>query len=213
MNPYTIRPYHTGDRGPVRRICADTALYGTPAAVFAGDVDLIVDGLLDYYILYEPESLFVAERSGTVVGYLSGCVDSRRHDRYLTTRIVPRLVLRWLCRGDCLRAWSWQLMAALTSAGRQRLRHLSPVRDLYPAHCHINLDPEYRGGGIGAALWDAFRERLMALHVPGIHISSPTEGGKRFFAKLGFTRLAAFPAPPLGGVSPGEIWLMVLRLG
>lgn len=208
LSTTVIRQYKQSDRNAVRRICAGTALYGRPVGSFASDPEFIVDGLLLYYTEFEPESLFVAENSGGVIGYLAGCVSTQRFD-YMTVRyIAPRLAFRFFTQGICFHAWAWQLIAALAHVWIYRRASLGRALSAYPAHCHVNMDPAYRRAGAGAALCETFIGYLRSRGVKGIHISSPTEAGKRFFAKRGFELLATHPAPVLAGISPGEIWLM-----
>ena len=89
------------------------------------------------------------------------------------------------------------------------MREIFPA---YPAHCHINVAAQARRSGAGTALWGAFHERLESRAVPGVHASTPTAAGKLFFGRAGFTILARYPAATLGGISPGEVWIMGLKL-
>ncbi|MCX6353533.1 MAG: GNAT family N-acetyltransferase [Candidatus Aureabacteria bacterium] len=212
MTSLSIRRYDPSDRADVRRICADTALYGEPVDRFIYDPDLVVDGLLRYYTDFEPESLFVAVAEGRVIGYLVGCVDTKRYERIFRYRIVPSLALKLIFRGDVLRPWLWKVLAALVKAGVNRAQFLKNIIQIYPAHCHMNMDPRHRREGVGARLCATFLDYLRDCGVKGVHISSATEVGKRFFSKMVFTLLAKFPAPPLAGIAPGEIWLMGKRL-
>ncbi len=57
----------------------------------------------------------------------------------------------------------------------------------FPAHLHINLDPAFRGQGIGSRLIDAFAERAAAAGAPGMHVV--TGKGMRnvhFYERCGF---------------------------
>jgi len=212
MTSLSIRRYDPSDKADVCRICADTALYGEPINRFIDDSDLVVDGLLRYYTDFEPESLFVAVADGSVIGYLVGCVDTRRYERIFRYRIVPSLALKIIFHGYILRLWLWKILAALITAGVKRSQFLKNIIPVYPAHCHMNMDPRHRRAGVGAQLCATFLDYLRARGVRGVHISSATETGKRFFSKMGFTLLAKIPAPPLAGIAPGEIWLMGKRV-
>ena len=60
----------------------------------------------------------------------------------------------------------------------------------YPAHLHINLAPQYRSGGIGARLVEAFATHAVACHAPGMHVV--TARGMRnvgFYLHNGFSEL------------------------
>jgi len=207
-----IRPYMDSDREAVRALCAATALYGQPIAPLITDAGLAADALSSYYTEFEPESLFVAEESGAVTGYLAGCVDTRRFERVTARRIAPRLIATFVARGLVFRRGSWRVMAGLLAAGVRRARVMRAILPAYPAHCHVNVAAQTRRSGAGTALWGAFHERLEARAVSGVHVSTPTAAGKLFFGRVGFTILARYPAATLGGVSPGEVWIMGLKL-
>ncbi|MCA1808961.1 MAG: hypothetical protein LC725_05870 [Lentisphaerae bacterium] len=85
-----IRQYLPGDRPAVRRISYDTADAGRPADGFFPDRELLADLLTGYYTDYEPESLWVAEEQGRVVGYLAGALDTGRVRRIMAWRLIPR---------------------------------------------------------------------------------------------------------------------------
>jgi GNAT superfamily N-acetyltransferase len=57
----------------------------------------------------------------------------------------------------------------------------------YPAQLHVNLDASSRGGGIGAALVDAFVAEVVRAGLPGVHVV--TGRGVRnvaFYERSGF---------------------------
>ena len=207
-----IRPYRDSDREAMRALCAATALCGQPLPPRLVDAGLAADALLLYYTEYEPGSLFVAEESGVVTGYLAGCVDTRRFERVTARRIAPRLIAACARRGHLFRAGAWGLAAALLAAGIRRARVMRAILPAYPAHCHVNVAAEARRRGAGTELWGAFHELLEAREVPGVHVSTPTVAGKLFFGRAGFKILARYMAVTLGGVSPGEVWIMGLKL-
>ena len=61
----------------------------------------------------------------------------------------------------------------------------------FPAHLHINLASEYRGGGLGGRLIEAFAAAASAAGAPGMHVvTSPSARNVGFYARLGFTEAA-----------------------
>jgi GNAT superfamily N-acetyltransferase len=63
----------------------------------------------------------------------------------------------------------------------------------YPAHLHVNLAPERRGGGIGSALVARFNADAARAGSPGVHIV--TSRGARnvsFYARNGFRELGTW---------------------
>jgi len=73
-----VRPYRDADRDAVRMIAYRTGFMGDPTDWYWRDFTSFADIWTSYYTDCEPESAFVAERDGSVVGYLLGCVESAR---------------------------------------------------------------------------------------------------------------------------------------
>ena len=73
-----IRVYRPDDRDAVRTVACDTADRGEPVEGFFRDREVFADLLTRYYTDWEPQSLWVAEAEGRVIGYLTGCLDTRR---------------------------------------------------------------------------------------------------------------------------------------
>ena len=138
-----IRQYEPSDREAVREISCVTAFRNLGAqSIFehAEDRELFADYWSRYYTDFEPESVWVAEQAGTVVGYLFGCVDSSRFVRTMARRIVPKIVVRLL----------WRFVLGKYRQGRSRLFvkwlllkswREAPALPLktYPAHFHCNI--------------------------------------------------------------------------
>jgi GNAT superfamily N-acetyltransferase len=203
-----IRSYRDSDMAALREICFQTALYGQCVEPLCHDREFIAEAVLGYYTRFERESLFVAEADGRVVGYLTGCADTKRFKRLFASAIVPRLLVRFVGHGHWHRAGVWRIIVAVTVLGLRRYRVVRRIVAEYPAHCHIDIAPDAQRAGLGSKLLEAFFDRLKSDGVKGIHVSTPTGPGKRFFAKRGFVLLSRHPAPALAGVSPGEVWLM-----
>ncbi|HWP64886.1 MAG TPA: HIT family protein [Candidatus Limnocylindria bacterium] len=77
MNGAVVRAYRPGDRAAVRAIAFATGYMGEPVDWLWGDRESFAHVITKYYTDREPELLLVAEQGGRVVGYLSGCADSR----------------------------------------------------------------------------------------------------------------------------------------
>ena len=57
----------------------------------------------------------------------------------------------------------------------------------YPAHLHININPEYHGKGIGRKLMDIFHDTLSDHKVAGLHIvTTPKSDNVKFYRACGF---------------------------
>ncbi len=208
MSEMHVRLYRPEDAEAIRRISCETALYGQPMDVLFQGRPLISEALIGYYADFEPEALFVAESEGRAVGYLTGCLDTRRFESFFVRHIFPRLL--WIClkEGYWLKPSFWWLVGAGGKAAGRWSRVRDRVLIRYPAHCHLNLDAGFRHAGTGSALLKAFFDYMAAHGVRGIHILSATGGGKAFFAKSNFIRLAKYPAPRLPGANRCETWVM-----
>src|SRR5476651_1918468 len=94
-----IRPYEPKDRAGLRQICCDTADAGQPVERFFPDREVFADLLTNYYTEFEPRSTFVADNGGEVVGYTTGCLDTKHFLRIMKWRIVPAIFFKALLRG------------------------------------------------------------------------------------------------------------------
>lgn len=190
-----IRNYRASDRAAVREIACDTADAGEPVERLYHDRRVFADVLTLYYTDYEPELLWVAECDGQVVGYLTGCLDTRRQERVTRKRILPKVIAGAIARGALLHADAWRLLAAF--AGTVLLGGFPLPIDLarYPAHFHINIRGGFRGGGLGPQLVEAFRQQAGRAGVRGIHVVTRGDnaGGRGFFEKMGFKLLCQKP--------------------
>ena len=183
-----VRPYQRRDRARIRRIVCATALRGRPLTAFFEDERVLVKLFLDYYLSYEPESCFVAESEGRVVGYALGCKDSRRYLRVVVFRYGPQLLARLLLRlltGRYRRLATYRtLWWAVTRAWRE-----VPSADLrrFPAHMHLGVDQELRSEGFAfyrclVRLGDALIRDLRARGVRGLHGQIAEPGNQDFLS-------------------------------
>lgn len=187
MDGVALRPYEAADRARVREICCATGFLGDPVAWFWRDAESFADVFSRYYTDEEPESLLVAVRGGRVEGYLFGCVDAARADG------VQSAALRVaLSRGLPLRpgtaGFFWR---SAFDVLRDRAGAGAELRDArWPAHLHVNLTPDLRGRGVGAALMTGWLERLRAQGVAGVHLTTwaENEAALAFFERMGFAR-------------------------
>ena len=180
-----IRRYRRRDRAQIRHIICATALRGRPLAAFFEDEQVLVKLFMDYYLSYEPESCFVAESEGRVVGYIVGCTDSRRYQRVVLFRYGPQLLARLLLRlvtaryrrlGTYRTLW-WALVRAWREVPAADLRQ-------FPAHVHLGVAPELRTAGAAfyvcvVRLGDALIGDLRARGVRGAARSDRGAGRSR----------------------------------
>lgn len=136
---------------------------------------------------------------------------------------------RWL--GRYLDHWPEHVFAAMAADGRivgylagclddpaahpafADIGYMPAFADLsrsYPAHLHINLDPGWRNGGIGARLMDAFCAHAAGRRAPGVHVvTGRTSRNVRFYERNGFRLLRTTRSP----WSDAEIAFLGRKLG
>jgi GNAT superfamily N-acetyltransferase len=186
-----IRSYEPRDRKAVREICCDTADADKPVERIFPDREAFADLLTSYYTDLVSSTTWVAERDGEVLGYLTGCLDTRRYLRAMAFRIAPIAFAKALVRGTLWHATTIRLLSAnLGDWLRGGFRRGAPLRE-YPAHVHINLQRSARGAGVGERLMEKFLRQAQDAGIPGVYanVSETNEGGRRFFEKLGFVPL------------------------
>ena len=181
-----IRDYRPADRPRVRHICHATGYMGEPIDWAWSDVESFADMYSGYYTDHEPESISLVEHDGEVIGYLLGCLDSRRAAS--ATAVAARhAVGRLLLLRPGTARFIWRGVADLLRGGaRGRARPFWDPR--WPAHLHIDLLPAARGHGAGRLLMERWMTRLGELSVPGVHLGTFLENRPAiaFFQRLGF---------------------------
>ena len=188
-----VRRYVSTDRERVREVCCRTGFMGDPIDWQWRDAESFADMFCGYYTDAEPESAFVVETGGVVVGYLLGCVDSRQ--AWNPGAIVGRHILR---RGIIIRPGTagvvWRgIRDAIGDVVSRRvsLRDLEFADPRWPAHLHIDLLPEARGVGAGRRLVQAWFALLQEVGIVGCHLQTLAENSRAvaFFEAVGFRRL------------------------
>lgn len=189
MPELMIRPYTKEDRMAVRAIACQTAFMGEPSSIFFDDDELLADLLTSYFTDYEPESCFVAEDSGEVVGYIIGSTCVKCLKRVFFLNILPRLALKAFLRAALFNKKNF-LFFLRSAASFLKGEFASPDFSLqYPATLHINLKQGVRDKGTGSRLMSAYLGYLSDKNVAGVHMASMSEKGSSFFRKEGFSVL------------------------
>lgn len=184
-----IRNFTPDDREAVREICGDTAFMGAPVENFFLDRRAFVDLDIAYYTDFEPQSLFVAQAAGKIVGYLAGCKDTGVYKKIFSQRILPKAAMRLIFGGAFLRMKNLRFFwAGLKSLLKGELRRPNCSKD-FPAHLHINIREGSRKQGIGLKLMERYLGYLKAEGVKGLHLYSFSPSGQSFFQKLGFKKI------------------------
>jgi len=190
MADFIVRSYQSKDREAVRKIAFDTAFMGEPAEVFFSDQEVLADILTKYFTDHEPESLFVAEAEGIIIGYLLGAKDSVRIKSVFRSNIIWPLVMKILKRGTLGKTKNIRWGLKYLGSYLKREFSTPDFSKDYPATLHINIAAGYRAKGIGATLIEAFLSYLSKKEVPGVHLATISDRAAGFFEKQGFKSLA-----------------------
>jgi ribosomal protein S18 acetylase RimI-like enzyme len=197
-----VRPFRFDDRAGLLKIAADTANFGDPIEAYLDDRWIFLDSFYSYYTDFEPEHAWVVDAGGDVVGFLTGCIDTRWHDEILKKKIVP-VVLGYVLKGKYhfgRKSWSYLYRIGRAALGGE-FAHVDVTQ--YPAHLHINVDARFRGCGLGRKLIDAYLGQLRGLGVPGVHLETTSMNATacRLYEKVGFRLLDARPTRLFEGVT------------
>lgn len=196
MTGSTVRRFAPSDRDRLERLF-HRAGAGSPSGELWGHAASERAVYLDPYVAGEPESLFVAEVDGELVGYLTGCLDSARlpseDDRFIRAVTEHRLMLRPRAVGFFARSLT-DLLAARLRREETASGGFSDPR--WPAHLHINVAAQARGTGAADALMQRWLDRLAEAGSPGCHLQTLVENTRavRFFERMGFRGHGTTPA-------------------
>ncbi|MDD5732014.1 MAG: GNAT family N-acetyltransferase [Patescibacteria group bacterium] len=153
-----IRQYRQEDRKAIERINFETGFMGESMNKLISSPRLWSLGI-KHYLDYEPESIFVAEENGQVVGYILGLLEELKTDKkkmmavsaLRNLRFLYSLILEdkifWL---DKLKESIILFIKSLFGRGFKEPKNAG--------HLHINLLPSVRGKSVGTQLLNRFLE-------------------------------------------------------
>jgi ribosomal protein S18 acetylase RimI-like enzyme len=150
-----VRKFDFRDRDAVRFLCCQTGFLGKPIDPVFEDRELFADYLTSYYTDVEPESCFVLEQNGRVVGYLLG---SRRPFRQQLHSFVLniRLFLKGMSR---YRGYNRATRDFIGWILRNSWREV-PAAPRRTAHFHFNVLPEAQSVAGTSAMMNAYFDYL-----------------------------------------------------
>lgn len=190
-----VRKFQSKDRGRVRDIARNTGQKGNPTKTYFEDDEVVPIVFTDYFMDYEPESCFVAEVGGVVIGYLVATKDVRRYYKVFWLKIIPRLILRFAWKILTFQYRKKRSYMTLWWLLARSWREIPRVQmDRYPARMHANLEPGYRNG-TGTKLLDTLLNHFEEVGVRGVHgiFVEPEENRRMshwFRRRFGFKELA-----------------------
>jgi ribosomal protein S18 acetylase RimI-like enzyme len=185
-----IRKYQKSDYSSVEHIQFETYFLGKSGSLLVTNQKRFNKDI-KYYLEKEPESCFVAEDNGKVVGYLLGCLDDNNNDESISAFFMKSLLrlfaLPFMNRKDRRFWWSSTKMLFNAIIGNSEEMKFIPPKD--SGHIHINLLAQARGKGAGTKLIKAFVKYAKSKGVKRIHADSfqtSLNPNKNFWIKNGF---------------------------
>jgi ribosomal protein S18 acetylase RimI-like enzyme len=175
----------------VRRISLDTFDAGGPVDSILTFRELVADYITRYYTDFEPESAWVAESDGKVVGYVMGTVDEKRYDKTMSFTVMPRIVWKGLMQRVLCTKEAWKLVGTVLGGLRAVFTPHNSTMHEYPAHLHINVKDGFRGAHAGKRLIERFEEHVENSTLVGVHarVRGDNESGRKFFERMGYNIL------------------------
>ena len=202
---FHIRSYLPPDRDAVRDLCCRTGFLGRPIDPIYEDRELFADFLTTYYTDHEPESCFVVEEKGELVGYLLGSRKPLRNQIYSFYQNVC-LFLRALLRYPRYHARSRRFILWLLKNGWREV----PAAPRRTPHFHINLLPDARKMSTTRALLSAYfsyLHRSGEKRVYGQIVTFESRRGEKMFERYGFRVMNRAEITKFKAIYPESVYL------
>ena len=91
----SIRPYQTTDRQALMKIASDTAFFGKPIEIYLM-TEHFLGSFFAYYTDFELQNAWIATADDIVVGFLTGCLNTREQIRITKEVLYPKVILKLL---------------------------------------------------------------------------------------------------------------------
>ena len=173
-----IRPYRETDKYNVQRICLQTV---NDEVRFEGldreNALFFLTVYCNYYIEKEPQNCFVTvDENDEAVGYIICAENVKQYTKTFMKEYFPTLEKKhkFMVFGEVL---AYRLFASR-----------------YPAHMHIDILKEYRGGGTGTKMLETLTQHLKSKGIGGVQlcVSEVNTRGIKFYERFGFNTLMKF---------------------
>lgn len=184
-----VRNCKPEDLKTVREISVQSSIFGEYIEQQFLSAEIIADLLTSYFIKYEPQFFFVAEKDDEVVGYLLGSSDVLKMRKAIRHKIIPGIVKKAFRNGLVFRSANLNLMRNVLFSYFKGEFNVPDFSQEYPATLHVNIVSRYRGKMIGSLLVHHSLQILKEKKVKGVHFGVLSEKAKSFFIKLGFKTL------------------------
>ena len=191
LQSVNIRRYESRDRERIEEITRSSAMRGRPLKTYFEDERIVFRIFLDYYLQYEPESCFVAEENGQIIGHILGCKNTSRYLRVVLFRYGPEIFGR-LC---------WKLFTGYQYIQTYRTlwwaiihswrEDPTPKGKMFPGHLHLGIDQIMRKKG-GATFYacfvklvDSLITHFLDVGLSGAYAQVAEPGNQDFVTKRG----------------------------
>lgn len=195
MNNINIRAYKQEDRIALRALCCDVADRGGPIEGFFPDREVAADLLTKYYTDYEPESTFVAELDGRLIGYINGCMDNRRYGLVMFWLLMPVVLVKAFKHGVFFKPEIRQLLQGVLKNWRRIFVWRKKSFHSHQGHLHIGITGDFRNQQVGrklvAALLNNAAGKGIVELAASVHDANKSAGV--FFEAQGFTIRERYP--------------------
>jgi len=190
----------------VGELCCRTGNDGAPIPIERWE--LFERIWIEPYRVLIPEWSYAALADLRVVGYLTGCPDTERFARrcfFRCTLPLLRQIAFGRYRGDAYgKRFARQALGLDNSAERSFPKPIRRLLRQFPAHLHMNVDTEFRRGGVGRRLIERFLQDLRLRRVFAAHLLCGA-GPVPFYTRMGFSELAVIQ------VRGNPVYAMVMR--
>ena len=184
----------TRDWDAVYDLCCRTGNNGQP--VSPERWDLFGRLWVEPYEKIFPQWTYVAEADRVVVGYLTGCPDSRGFAKAKVGRFALPLLVDVLSRPLFRERGRSQVRKTIFGLRKERRNEAFPraLRQMlqrdYPAHLHMNVEANWRGSGVGTKLIEHFFADLRGTGIPRVHLYCGADP-LVFYLRRGFTEIGS----------------------
>lgn len=186
-----IRLAEQVDLSGIRDVCLKTADAGKDGTALFQYPELLWAVYADPYLVFSPQSCFVAEDELGICGYTLAALDSEAMHAWALHEWLPPFQ----------QAYPLTLVQSC-SPQDQELLHLIheplpllPFVQEYPSHLHIDLLARVQKRGLGRQLIETLLEKLTDLGSKGVHFG--VDGGnlnaQAFYHHIGFEDLLVLP--------------------
>lgn len=184
-NGIIIKNYKPHEKKEVHEISIQNSIFAEYKDELLNE-SVFADLLTSFFLEYEPQSCFVAEKDGKIIGYVLGSSDVLTMRKTIKYKILPALLKKITLDGLLFRANNLILFKNIINSFFKGEFKVPDFYHDYPAILHVNILSQYRGKMVGTLLVNHFLTYLKNGKVKGIHFGVLSERAKGFFLKIGF---------------------------